>query len=203
MAPNPRNAAPEPPGAYVRAISDFFCLERRRGLFLSANDLTLVHQLAARGVPAEIVCAGIRQAFETFRAHNPPGRPPPSSLRYCLSAIEEIWASRGHAHSGANPHAVAKRSAARRDALAALAAELGALRAYGKALREPHTRDAYRTLYKELQNLRKIYQSDGTMTLGRLLELAAAAEALAAQATPGGALGVTPLEARLLGPAPV
>jgi len=77
---------------YALVVSEFFLGLRGSGLLLSPLDQELVAEWEQRGVPAPVVCRGIRQGIERLGeegTHRPPR--PPRSLRALRGFVEEEW----------------------------------------------------------------------------------------------------------------
>jgi hypothetical protein len=150
-----------PAGAlsYQALVAEFFLQLRGAGLLLSPLDQELVAEWERRGLPAAVVCRGLRRGHEELAAARAPGSAPPRSLRALRGFVEEEWrayregrvgdggapgseaeaarrrldAARAHLEDAARG-AVGDRAAAYRDAAAALPPEAADLHAVDRAL---------------------------------------------------------------------
>ncbi len=95
-------------------VEQYFLALKGRGLLLSAEELALVQQWEATGVPVWVVCEAIRTAFEAYRAKRGANARPPASLRFCRKPVQralEAWRSgRVGASASASGSAGTKRS---------------------------------------------------------------------------------------------
>jgi hypothetical protein len=77
--------------SYAALVSEFFLQLRGNGLLLSPLDLELVAEWERRGVPASVVCRGMRRGWEALAQDRAPGAAPPRSLRALRGFVEEEW----------------------------------------------------------------------------------------------------------------
>ena len=77
--------------SYAALVSEFFLQLRGTGLLLSPLDLELVAEWERRGVPASVVCRGMRRGWDDLVRDRPPGAAPPRSLRALRGFVEEEW----------------------------------------------------------------------------------------------------------------
>lgn len=77
--------------SYVALVSEFFLQLRGSGLLLSPLDLELVAEWERRGLPAAVVCRGMRRGWDDLAAARAPGAAPPRSLRALRGSVEEEW----------------------------------------------------------------------------------------------------------------
>ena len=73
---------------YLVSIEKFFLSLSESGLSLSATDYDLIQQWENRGVPANVICRGIKTGFVEFERTNP-RQPSRISLNYLKAFIEE------------------------------------------------------------------------------------------------------------------
>jgi hypothetical protein len=130
-----------PPGAlgYHAVVGEFFLALRGSGLLLSPLDQELVAEWERRGVPAPVVCRGIRRGLAQLAAEKPG---PVRSLRSVRFAVEDEWRAYRSGRVGDSPappgeeEAAARRLAQAREQLTQGAERAGRLRTvYGAALR--------------------------------------------------------------------
>jgi len=134
---------------YALVVSEFFLGLRGAGLLLSPLDQELVAEWERRGVPASVVCRGIRHGIEHLGEEGT--RRPPRSLRALRGFVEEEWrayrAGRvgdAPAPAGEEEAAEERLSRARGQLAAAAHAAPGLLReAYRAAWRALVTADAH------------------------------------------------------------
>jgi len=77
---------------YLARVEAAFLKGAGRGLMLSARDVEIVDRWARAGVPVDVVCGGIDQAFS-----GPPPSRPVRSLAFASAAVEEAihaWQAR-------------------------------------------------------------------------------------------------------------
>ena len=72
-------------------VSEFFLQLRGTGLLLSPLDQELVAEWERRGVPASVVCRGMRRGWDDLAQGRAPGAAPPRSLRALRGFVEEEW----------------------------------------------------------------------------------------------------------------
>jgi hypothetical protein len=77
--------------SYAALVSEFFLQLRGTGLLLSPLDQELVAEWERRGVPASVVCRGMRRGWEGLAQDRAPGAAPPRSLRALRGFVEEEW----------------------------------------------------------------------------------------------------------------
>ena len=77
--------------SYAALVSEFFLQLRGTGLLLSPLDLELVAEWERRGVPASVVCRGMRRGWDDLVRDRPPGAATPRSLRALRGFVEEEW----------------------------------------------------------------------------------------------------------------
>jgi hypothetical protein len=77
--------------SYAALVSEFFLQLRGTGLLLSPLDQELVAEWERRGVPASVVCRGMRRGWEGLAQDRAPGAAPPRSLRALRGSVEEEW----------------------------------------------------------------------------------------------------------------
>ncbi len=77
--------------SYAALVSEFFLQLRGTGLLLSPLDLELVAEWERRGVPASVVCRGMRRGWDDLVRDRAPGAAPPRSLRALRGFVEEEW----------------------------------------------------------------------------------------------------------------
>jgi hypothetical protein len=77
--------------SYAALVSEFFLQLRGTGLLLSPLDQELVAEWERRGVPASVVCRGMRRGWEDLAQGRSPGAAPPRSLRALRGFVEEEW----------------------------------------------------------------------------------------------------------------
>ena len=73
---------------YLVTIEKFILSLRKSGLSLSATDYDLIQQWENRGVPANVVCRGIKTGFTEFE-HTNSRQPSRISLSYLKVFVEE------------------------------------------------------------------------------------------------------------------
>ncbi len=125
--------------SYAALVSEFFLQLRGTGLLLSPLDQELVAEWERRGVPASVVCRGMRRGWDDLGRERAPGAAPPRSLRALRGFVEEEWRAYrdGRVGDGGAPGPEAEAARAR----------LGAARASLAGSAEATTgdrRDAYR-----------------------------------------------------------
>jgi hypothetical protein len=77
--------------SYAALVSEFFLQLRGTGLLLSPLDQELVAEWERRGVPASVVCRGMRRGWDDLGRERAPGAAPPRSLRALRGFVEEEW----------------------------------------------------------------------------------------------------------------
>ena len=114
--------------SYASLVSEFFLQLRGTGLLLSPLDQELVAEWERRGVPASVVCRGMRRGWEDLAAGRAPGAAPPRSLRALRGFVEEEWRAYrdGRVGDGGAPEPEADAARRRLSAARALLAEAGA-----------------------------------------------------------------------------
>jgi hypothetical protein len=119
-----------PAGAltYAALVSEFFLQLRGTGLLLSPLDQELVAEWERRGVPAAVVCRGMRRGFEELARDRAPGAAAPRSLRALRGFVEEEWRAYrdGRVGDGGAPEPEADAAGRRLAAARAHLAEAGA-----------------------------------------------------------------------------
>jgi hypothetical protein len=74
---------------YALVVAEYFLGLRGAGLLLSPLDQELVSEWERRGLPASVVCRGLRHGVEHLAAEGAPR--PPRSLRALRGFVEEEW----------------------------------------------------------------------------------------------------------------
>lgn len=128
---------PESALGYATVVTEYFLALRGAGLLVSPLDLSLVADWEARGIPAPVVCRGLRRAAEAALERRRNGSPL-RSIRACRGAVEAEWQAWLEARVGDAP-ARGEEAPAARDRLASARALLEE-RARTAA---PHLRAAY------------------------------------------------------------
>ncbi|MGA8891515.1 MAG: hypothetical protein WB493_08100, partial [Anaeromyxobacteraceae bacterium] len=77
--------------SYPALVAEYFLQLRGTGLLLSPLDLELVAEWERRGVPAAVVCRGMRRGWDDLSRERAPGAAPPRSLRALRGFVEEEW----------------------------------------------------------------------------------------------------------------
>lgn len=77
--------------SYRTVVSEYFLHLRGAGLLLSPLDEELVSEWERRGLPAAVVCLGLRRGFEEAAAGRPAGARTQRSLRGLRGFVEEEW----------------------------------------------------------------------------------------------------------------
>jgi len=77
--------------SYAALVAEFFLQLRGAGILLSPLDQELVAEWERRGVPASVVCRGLRRGWEALVQERAPGAAPPRSLRALRGFVEEEW----------------------------------------------------------------------------------------------------------------
>ena len=77
--------------SYAALVTEFFLQLRGTGLLLSPLDQELVSEWERRGVPAAVVCRGMRRGWDDLLRERAPGAAPPRSLRALRGFVEEEW----------------------------------------------------------------------------------------------------------------
>jgi len=125
--------------SYAALVSEFFLQLRGTGLLLSPLDLELVAEWERRGVPASVVCRGMRRGWDDLVRDRPPGAAPPRSLRALRGFVEEEWRAYRDGRVGDGGARGPEADAARARLAAARAALAGSAEATAG-----ERRDAYR-----------------------------------------------------------
>ncbi|HVP69038.1 MAG TPA: hypothetical protein VMT17_17445 [Anaeromyxobacteraceae bacterium] len=122
--------------SYRAVVSEYFLQLRGAGLLLSPLDDQLVAEWERRGVPAAVVCRGLRRGFEELDERRPPGAGPQRSLRALRGYVEEEWRAYKEGRVGESlppgaeaPAAAARLAQARLRLAEAAAASIGMRRA--------------------------------------------------------------------------
>ena len=125
--------------SYAALVSEFFLQLRGTGLLLSPLDQELVAEWERRGVPASVVCRGMRRGWDDLGRERAPGAAPPRSLRALRGFVEEEWRAYrdGRVGDGGAPGPEAEAARARLGAARASLAESAAATAGDRS-------DAYR-----------------------------------------------------------
>jgi hypothetical protein len=122
--------------SYPALVAEFFLQLRGSGLLLSPLDQELVGEWERRGIPASVVCRGLRRGWDDLARARAPAAAAPRSLRALRGFVEEEW--RGYRDGrvgdggtrGPEPDVARSRLAAARARLAeAEASSTGARRA--------------------------------------------------------------------------
>jgi hypothetical protein len=79
--------------SYAALVTEFVLQLRGAGLLLSPLDQELVAEWERRGVPAAVVCRGMRRGWGDLVRERAPGAAPPRSLRALRGFVEEEWRS--------------------------------------------------------------------------------------------------------------
>jgi hypothetical protein len=77
--------------SYATLVSEFFLQLRGSGLLLSPLDLEVVAEWERRGLPAAVVCRGMRRGWDELQASRAPGAAAPRSIRALRGFVEEEW----------------------------------------------------------------------------------------------------------------
>jgi hypothetical protein len=77
--------------SYSEEVSDYFLAHARGGLMLSSLDAEMLIEWQALGIPAAVVCRGIKAAAEARRHNARPGDDKLRSLRACERAVAAEW----------------------------------------------------------------------------------------------------------------
>ena len=111
--------------SYAALVSEFFLQLRGTGLLLSPLDQELVAEWERRGVPASVVCRGMRRGWDELGQDRPQGAAPPRSLRALRGFVEEEWRAYrdGRVGDGGAPEPEADAARRRLSAARALLAE--------------------------------------------------------------------------------
>jgi len=114
--------------SYAALVSEFFLQLRGTGLLLSPLDQELVAEWERRGVPASVVCRGMRRGWDELGQDRPQGAAPPRSLRALRGFVEEEWRAYrdGRVGDGGAPEPEADAARRRLSAARALLAETDA-----------------------------------------------------------------------------
>jgi hypothetical protein len=136
-----------PPDAlsYQAVIAEYFLGLRGAGLMISPLDQELVAEWERRGLPAAVVCRGLRRGLETLVEQRAPGASPPRSMRALRFAVEDEWNAYQRHRVGDSPPPPTEAAAAEVRLLAARALLADA----GRAADPPH-RDGYRDAWRAL-----------------------------------------------------
>jgi hypothetical protein len=117
---------------YQAVVAEFFLALRGAGLLLSPLDQDQVAEWERRGLPAPVVCRGIRRGVEALATERPG---PVRSLRALRFAVEDEWRAYRSGRVGDAPEPEGEEEVAARR-LAGAAAELGRAEERGGALAE-------------------------------------------------------------------
>jgi len=114
--------------SYPALVAEYFLQLRGTGLLLSPLDLELVAEWERRGVPAAVVCRGMRRGWDDLSRERPPGAAPPRSLRALRGFVEEEWRAYrdGRVGDGGAPGSEAEAARGRLDAARAVLEEAAA-----------------------------------------------------------------------------
>ncbi|HTN54303.1 MAG TPA: hypothetical protein VML50_17980 [Anaeromyxobacter sp.] len=136
-----------PAGAlgYQAVVTEYFLGLRGAGLLVSPLDQELVAEWERRGLPAAVVCRGLRRGLEELVAMRSSGAAPPRSIRALRFAVEDEWRAYQAARVGEAPPPPAEEDAARARLRAARELLAGAGRDADEAYREGY-REAWRAL---------------------------------------------------------
>jgi hypothetical protein len=134
---------------YPLVVAEYFLGLRGAGLILSPLDQELVSEWERRGLPAAVVCRGLRHGIEHLAAEGAPR--PPRSLRALRGFVEEEWRGYRSGRVGDGPappgeaQAAARRLETARERLAdaARGATGGRREAYRAAWRALLAAEAY------------------------------------------------------------
>lgn len=77
--------------SYAALVAEFFLQLRGTGLLLSPLDQELVAEWERRGMPASVVCRGMRRGWDALGQERAPGAAPPRSIRALRGFVEEEW----------------------------------------------------------------------------------------------------------------
>jgi len=82
-----------PPDAlsYPALVAEFFLQLRGSGLLLSPLDQDLLGEWERRGIPAAVVCRGLRRGWDDLAQERAPDAAPPRALRALRGFVEEEW----------------------------------------------------------------------------------------------------------------
>lgn len=113
--------------SYAALVSEFFLQLRGTGLLLSPLDQELVAEWERRGVPASVVCRGMRRGWEGLAQDRAPGASSPRSLRALRGFVEEEWRAYrdGRVGDGGAPEPEADAARRRLSAARALLSDAG------------------------------------------------------------------------------
>jgi hypothetical protein len=127
-----------PAGAlgYQAVVTEYFLGLRGAGLLVSPLDQELVAEWERRGLPAAVVCRGLRRGLEDLVAMRSPGAAPPRSIRALRFAVEDEWRAYQAARVGEAPAPPLEEDAARARLRAARELLAGAGRDADEAFRE-------------------------------------------------------------------
>jgi hypothetical protein len=114
--------------SYRHVVAEYFLGLRGAGLMLSPLDAEQVAEWEQRGIPAAVVCRGLRRGFDEHVAGRPPGATRPRSLRALRGAVEAEWRGYRSGRVGDAPAPPPEQVAAAARAGAARAFLAGALR---------------------------------------------------------------------------
>jgi len=136
-----------PPDAlsYQAVIAEYFLGLRGAGLMISPLDQDLVAEWERRGLPAAVVCRGLRTGLETMVAERAPGASPPRSMRALRFAVEDEWNAYQRHRVGDSPAPPAETTAAE----SRLAVARALLADAGRSADDRH-RDGYRDAWRAL-----------------------------------------------------
>jgi len=77
--------------SYPALVAEFFLQLRGSGLLLSPLDQDLLAEWERRGIPASVVCRGLRRGWDDLALERAPGAEPPRALRALRGFVEEEW----------------------------------------------------------------------------------------------------------------
>jgi hypothetical protein len=77
--------------SYPALVAEFFLQLRGSGLLLSPLDQELVGEWERRGIPASVVCRGLRRGWDDLARARAPAAAAPRSLRALRGFVEEEW----------------------------------------------------------------------------------------------------------------
>ena len=78
---------------FLRVVEQTFLALKGSGLMLSPGDAERVAGWERTGVPVQVVCQALVDAFASFRRAHGDDADPPRSLAYCVPAVEESVAA--------------------------------------------------------------------------------------------------------------
>lgn len=75
--------------SYQYCVEQYFLSFIKSGVALSPLDSQTIKSWKKRGVPLNIVCAGIKKGVESYKKTYGPYKPPPRSIKYCEGLVEK------------------------------------------------------------------------------------------------------------------